>query len=469
MLIKVLAATLWLIFMGLTACIVIRNGLEIGGWDGWLSIGIGIGCSLLGSFGSIATFSIWDVRKGAARGAAGVALALLCWVAGEAAVILNELSWRSAAIESKVDDKEDADLARDGARKRLKKAQDALASLPEVRSDAAIASDEGTALAEAAKWNHEKTTVGRVTKNCTDTEHYLYTRCTKVLALRAEKENAKNVLSDRDRLTKERDAAAAELKTKPEVGSVDAASQWLADRSGHDRKTWETVGTVIMLLVFALGRDAPGCVVGALRDDRKAETPLAQTPEEILRRTSIEIKRVDIHRVVVWDRQPEPCTLSFARVIVPAIEHQSEPEPITAPPAAKEVTQEPAARPDEPILALPAPETKEEPKNDPEPKSPKRKPTSTKQDLGANVTVLHPIDRRPGWETRDWLRETLANGPQKRADIVRLGGEKGISEASLDRAAKAMPEVSITPGKGKRPAIWEIKKQPGQKRQKTAL
>jgi hypothetical protein len=456
MLIKFIAAILWLIFMSLTACIVIRNGAAIGGWDGWLSIGIGIGCSLLASFGSIATFSVWDKRKGAARGAAGVVLAVLCWVCGEASVVLNELAWRSSAIESKTDDREDANLARNGARQQLKKAQDALTALPEARSLAAIAADEKVALAEPVRWKRENTTIGDVTKRCTDAEHDLYRKCAQVLRLRTESANAANVFADRRRLAADMETARGELRDKPEVGDVSAASRWLADRSGHSKQTWETVGTVIMLLVFALGRDAPGCVVGALRDDSKdgaiAKSVFSDHPEEILSGAQIQIRRLDVQRVIAWPQAPEPCVLSLVRVTTPQIKSRL-PEIVTSEALPKERAPEAEDVAAEPILALPAPEAK-------------KKTNPSKRDLGPNVTMLRPVDRRPGWETREWLRETLTDGPQKRADIVRLGGAAGISEGALDRAAKSMPEVSIAPGKGKRPAIWGLQKQAGQKRPK---
>jgi hypothetical protein len=448
MFLKLVAALLWIIFMGLTGCIVIRNGMAMEGWDGMLSIGIGIGCSLLASFGSIATFSVWERRKGAARGAAGVFLAALCWVAGEAAVIYNELSWRSAAIEGKSDAKDDADALKDGAKRRFMRAQDDLAALPTIRSEATIKADEKAALAEGVTWKQDRTTLGAVTKNCTDTGHDLYRRCSAVLKLRAEFEAAVSVKADRERLDAIVQKGEATLSAKREGGDVAAASRWLAARSGHTRQAWETVGTIIMLLVFALGRDAPGCVVSSLRDDEK---PKEQEPA-----ACVEITRIELHRIVVWERLPEPCVLSIARVSFPAIEHQ----PIKAAPipiSDEEVNE---------ILSLPAPvviqEHKPEVAEDSKPKA-KEKASVVRKSLPKNVTVLHQVDRRPGWEARDWLRETLADGPMSRQDVLQLAAEKGLNRGAVDRASDAIPVIKIPAVKGKRGVSWGLKSKPGRK------
>jgi hypothetical protein len=455
MFLKFVAAVLWVIFMTLTGCIVVRNGMAMEGWDGTLSIGIGIGCSLLASFGSIATFSVWERRKGAARGAAGVALAALCWIAGEAAVIYNELSWRSAAIEDKSDAKDDADTLKEGAKKRFKKAQGDLAALPNVRGVSAIDADERTALAEGVTWKQERTTLGAVTKKCTDTGHDLYRRCAAVLRFRAERETSISTMADRERLDAIVQRGETALSAKREGGDVAAASRWLAARSGHTRQAWETVGTIIMLLVFALGRDAPGCVVSSLRDDK---------PED--RAPSIKLTRVEFHRVVVWERLPEPCVLSIARVRLPAIEQApSRGAPI-------EISDDEV----EEILSLPAPmavrdskpEVVEEPKEELKSKA-GRKASEPRKVLPKNVTLLHHVDRRPGWEARDWLRETLADGPMSRQEVLALAAQKGLNRGAVDRAADAIPVIKIPAAEGKRGVSWGLKSKPRRKSSQTEI
>ena len=168
------------------------------------------------------------------------------------------------------------------------------------------------------------------------------------------------------------------------------------------------------------------------------------------------VTRVEFHRVVVWERLPEPCVLSFARVQLPAIAHA--PDRGTPVPISDEEVAE--------ILSLPAPAVVQGHK--PEvaaivATASDKKAATPRKSLPKNVTLLHQVDRRPGWETRDWLRETLADGPMSRQDVLVLATEKGLNRGAVDRAADAIPVIKIPAAKGKRGVSWGLKTKPGRK------
>ena len=111
--------------------------------------------------------------------------------------------------------------------------------------------------------------------------------------------------------------------------------------------------------------------------------------------------------------------------------------------------------PTAPVEMLPAPIAQPE-------SAPKVVAKKTQRALPENVTALHPIDRKPGWETRAWLRETLADGSKTRAEVMKLGALKGLSEGGIDGAMKALQKVEegiVEAGCGRRPAMWSLASQ----------
>ena len=456
MLHKLMAFCLWLISMALTTCIIIRNGMALEGIDGYLAIGAGIVSALLGSYGAYLTFSSWEKRRGATSGIVGIIIGLLCWGVGEAGVVLNEISWRSSTIEAKAEEQGNDSIIQDSARKSFQKAQNALASLPQVRGTAAIEAEEKSALAEVVKYANGKMTLGSATRGCLDTEHPLYRKCDAVLRLRVERENAASTITERVRLE---GIIGSEQKKftgpKKEGGDIGEASRWLSVRSGHDRQSWETVATVVMLLIFALGRDAPGYVIGSHRSHKpivvvrrepvKPEMSAIEPPvaiavrveedvEDVLLRVRIRINRGASAPQISRSMGPKFLISNFV---------VTTPEPVR-----------PAIPP-----AIPAPIAP-----DPQPtRATKKDGKKLDQTWPKNVTPLHQADRKPGWEARDWLRETLAGGPMSRQDVLQLAAKKGINRGAVDRASDAIPVIKIPAAKGQRGVSWGLKTKPSRK------